>query len=97
MILWTVLSCVLFLTLLAFLTWALNKILHALQAIRSSLEKIAMGVKAISVETTPLTSAIPGVAGNLTSIGEGLVIVEKHLTGSAASLPGAARALGLLP
>jgi len=97
MILWTVLTAVLFLTLLVALAWALVQIARALMGIRTSLEKIAMGVRAIEIETKPLTTAIPAVAENLTNIGGGLVAVDAHLASSASNLPGAARALGLLP
>ena len=96
MILWTVLSAVLFLTLLAFLAWALYHIHIALDGIRRSLEKIAWGVRAIETETTPLVKEIPTTAGGLTAIGGGLVAVRDHLSGTAAGLPGAAKALGLL-
>ena len=96
MILWTILTAVLVLTLLVVLTWALANVLRALQGIRTSLEKIAMGVKAISVETSPLPGEINGVAENLTRIGNGLSVVDSHLSASADSLPGAARNLGLI-
>ncbi len=96
MILWTVLTAVLFLILLGFLAWALSQILRALAGIRTSLEKIAMGVRAIEQETAPLTTEIPGVAANLTEIGDGLVVVSRHLDSTGRNLPAAARALGLL-
>ena len=96
MILWTVLTSVLFLTLLGFLAWALSRILKALAGIRTSLEKIAMGVRAIESETAPLLTEIPGVASNLTQIGNGLVVVSQHLEATSGNLPAAAKALGLL-
>ncbi len=96
MILWTVLTCALFLFLLLFLAWALKEILKALARIRTNLEKIAMGVRAIENETAPLATAIPGVAKSLTDIGGGLVAVSGHLQSTANNLPAAARALGLL-
>ena len=96
MILWTILTGALFLVLLAALTWALAMIFKALSGIRRSLEKIAWGVRAIEVETSPLPGGISGVAEGLTAIGAGLVAVQGHLTSTADNLPGAARALGLI-
>jgi hypothetical protein len=97
MVLWTVLTAGLFLVLLAALAWALAMIHKALYGVRRSLEKIAWGVRAIEVETNPLPSGISGVAAGLTAIGDGLVAVQKHLNSTADNLPGAARALGLIP
>ncbi|MCA1580946.1 MAG: hypothetical protein LC796_06020 [Acidobacteria bacterium] len=97
MVLWTILTAALFLLLLVALAWALSMIFNALSGIRRSLEKIAWGVRAIEVETSPLPGGISGVAGGLTAIGGGLVAVQKHLTSTADNLPGAARALGLIP
>jgi len=96
MVLWTILTAILFLVLLAALAWALAMIHKALYGIRRSLEKIAWGVRAIEVETAPLPGGISGVAGGLTSIGSGLTAVQQHLTSTADNLPGAARALGLI-
>lgn len=96
MVLWTILTAVLFLTLLGFLAWALAKIDGALSGIRASLEKIAWGVRAIETETSPLPGGIAGVAGGLTEIGSGLTVVRDHLGAAAQNLPGAAKALGLI-
>jgi len=96
MVLWTILTGVLFLTLLGFLAWALAKIDKALSGIRRSLEKIAWGVRAIEVETSPLPGGIGGVAEGLTQIAGGLTAVKQHLASTANNLPGAARALGLI-
>lgn len=96
MVLWTILTAVLFLTLLGFLAWALAKIEKALAGIRASLEKIAWGVRAIETETNPLPGGIAGVAGGLTEIAAGLTVVRDHLGSTAENLPGAARALGLI-
>jgi hypothetical protein len=96
MILWTCLTGVLFLTLLGFLTWALAQIHGALAGIRDSLEKIAMGVRAIEVETSPLPPSIAGIAQSLTAIAGGLRLVRDHLASSEAALPDVARRLGLL-
>jgi hypothetical protein len=97
MVLWTILTAVLFLVLLGFLAWALQKIDEALLSISRSLEKIAWGVRAIEVETRPLPPGISGVASALTDIGGGLTVVRDHLSRTASNLPGAARALGLIP
>jgi len=67
MVLWTILTAVLFLVLLGFLAWALQQIDEALRGISRSLEKIAWGVRAIEVETNPLPSGISGVATALTT------------------------------
>ncbi len=96
MVLWTFLTATLFVVLLSFLAWALLKIGDALSGIRRSLEKIAWGVRAIEVETNPLPDGISGVAEGLTQIGSGLSVVRQHLASTADSLPGAARALGLI-
>ena len=97
MVLWTILTSVLFLTLLGFLAWALQKIDEALLGISRSLEKIAWGVRAIEVQTNPLPPGISGVASALTDIGGGLTVVRDHLGRTASNLPGAARTLGLIP
>lgn len=97
MVLWTILTAVLFLVLLGFLAWALQKIDEALLGISRSLEKIAWGVRAIEVETNPLPPGISGVAAALTDIGGGLTVVRDHLARTASNLPGAARTLGLIP
>lgn len=96
MVLWTILTAFLFLLLLVVLAWALVQVGNALAGIRVSLEKIAWGVRAIEVETSPLPPAISGVAASLTGVASGLGVVRTHLEGTAASLPGAARALGLI-
>ena len=97
MVLWTILTAILFLVLLGFLAWALQQIDEALRGISRSLEKIAWGVRAIEVETNPLPSGISGVATALTDIGGGLTVVRDHLGRTASNLPGAARTLGLIP
>ena len=96
MILWTILTAVLMLVLLIALTWALAQIRYALLGIRKSLEKIAMGVRAIEVETNPLPGAIGGIAESLTATAGGLVIVRDHLGNTAANLVPAAKKLGLV-
>ena len=96
MVLWTALTAGLFLLLLVALAWALLKIGDALSGIRRSLEKIAWGVRAIEVQTSPLPDGISGVAGGLTQIGSGLVVVRDRLASAAENLPGAARTLGLI-
>lgn len=97
MVVWTVLTAILFLVLLGFLAWALQKIDEALQGVGKSLQKIAWGVRAIEVETNPLPPGISGVAAALTDIAGGLTIVRDHLGRTTSNLPGAARTLGLIP
>jgi uncharacterized protein YoxC len=53
MLILTILTGMAFLVLLLVLGWALGKIAHALEGITGSLEKIAMGVRAIERETAP--------------------------------------------
>jgi hypothetical protein len=50
----TILTGIAVLALLTVLGWALANIAQALEAITGSLEKIAMGVRAIEKETAPL-------------------------------------------
>jgi len=95
-IFWTIATAALFLLLLAVLAWALVQIEKALAGICRSLEKIAWGVRAIEVQTSPLPAGISGVAQSLTGIGGGLGVVDKHLASTAGNLPGAAKALGLI-
>lgn len=97
MILWTILTAVLFLVLLVALAWALAQIRWALMNVRKSLEKITMGVRAIEVETSPLPGAIGGIAESLTATAGGLVVVRDHLGNTASNLAPAARNLGLIP
>lgn len=96
MILWTVLTAVLVLVLLIALTLSLVMIRYALLGVRKSLEKICMGVRAIEVETSPLPTAIGGIAESLTGIAGGLTVVRDHLGTTASNLVPAARNAGLL-
>lgn len=96
MITWTILTVLLAVVLLVALAAALLLIRQSLLGIRKSLEKIAMGVRAIEVETSPLPDAIGGIATSLTATAGGLVVVRDHLSNVASNLAPAARNLGLL-
>jgi len=67
----TLLSGVALITFLAVLLVFLNRIRNALAGINVSLSKIAMGVRAIEVETAILPAQIPVTATALTQITEG--------------------------
>ncbi|MEK6720783.1 MAG: hypothetical protein AABZ33_08960 [Chloroflexota bacterium] len=67
----TFLSGVALITFLAVLLVFLNRIRSALAGINVSLSKIAMGVRAIEVETAILPAQIPVTATALTQITEG--------------------------
>ena len=75
----TVLSGVAGALLLVVLAVGLLRILRALNSIRESLSKIAMGVRAIDSETAPLPKHLGGLNDTLTTLGEGLEAVNSHL------------------
>lgn len=66
--------------LLIALIWALGHILFSLEGIGRSLDKIAMGVRAIEQETAPLGSRIDRANNTLTELGGGLGVVAQRLT-----------------
>ena len=75
----TVLSGLALWVLLMALILGLSRVLRALVGIRSSLDKIAMGVRAIEQETSPLPGSIGGINSSFTSLAGGLESVKEHL------------------
>lgn len=82
MILLTILTGVAGAALLIVLAIALAKILHVLESIGRSLDKIAMGVRAIDTQATPLPKYIESANGSLSSLHDGLEVAKTHLTGA---------------
>ncbi len=76
----TLLSGVSLLAFLAVLVYFLGRIRKALAAINVSLSKIAMGVRAIEVETAILPAQLPITATTLTQITEGAEALAGILT-----------------
>lgn len=75
----TVLSGLALWALLIALVLGLSRVLRALEGIRASLDKIAMGVRAIEKETEPLPGHIDGINSSFGSLAGGLESVKKHL------------------
>lgn len=83
--------------LLGVLAVGLLNILKPLERVRRSMESIAMGVRAIEQETSPLTgyattllTALPAVADGATAIASGLTAIDRDLDAVAPLLkPGA--------
>lgn len=66
-------------SLLLALIVGLYEILQALESIRTTMEKISMGVRAIEEETGPLGSGIDQLAGSLTAGGAGLNVIADRV------------------
>ena len=75
----TVLSGLALWVLLIALIMGLSRVLRALEGTRSSLDKIAMGVRAIEQETSPLPRSIDGINSSFGSLAGGLGSVREHL------------------
>lgn len=75
----TVLSGLALWVLLIALALGLSRVLRALEGTRASLDKIAMGVRAIEQETAPLAGHIDGINRSFTSLAGGLESVKDHL------------------
>lgn len=75
----TVLSGLALWALLIALVLGLSRVLRALEGTRASLDKIAMGVRAIEKETAPLAGHIDGVNSSFASLADGLESVKDHL------------------
>ncbi len=80
--------------LLIVLAFALAKILRVLESIGRSLDKIAMGVRAIETQTTPLPKYIESANGSLSSLYDGLGVAKTHLTGADQKLDTLTKILG---
>ena len=79
--------------LLLVLGWALLRIRQALEGIARSLDKIAMGVRAIDTETAPLPNHLDRVNNSLAPLVPGLHAVHTHLAGADDKLAKMAKAL----
>lgn len=96
MILWTVLTIALAALLLIALSIALSRTLHHLTGTRNSLEKIAMGVRAIERETAPIGPTLTSIGSGVTAVTDELRSGADSLGAAADSLPDAARTAGLI-
>ena len=67
----------------------------ALEGIGSSLDKIAYGVRAIEVETSPLPDCIDGINGSLAPVVGGFEVVGSELASADRHLGKVAGALGI--
>ncbi len=76
----TILTILAAMVLLIALGWGLHRILKTLDSIAASLGKIAMGVRAIEVETSPLPGCIDGINGSLSPVVGGFEAVGGSLT-----------------
>lgn len=81
--------------LLVALGIGLFNIACALEGIASSLDKIAYGVRAIEVETSPLPECIDGINGSLAPVVGGFEAVGGSLTSADTHLGTIAGALGV--
>lgn len=88
----TVLAAAVLLTALGI---GLFNIALALEDIGSSLDKIAYGVRAIDVETSPLPECIDGINGSLAPVVGGLEAVGASLTSADGHLGNLAGILGV--
>ena len=79
MLILTLLTGVALLVLLLVLGWALAHIARALEGIVGSLEKVAMGVRAIERETAPLVGEVTTLNGTFEALAEGFGAVEGNL------------------
>jgi len=82
----TSLSGALLVLVLVVLILALARILSALEGVRESLYKIAMGVRAIESETAPLGGYIGGVNGTLTELVGGAQAIGERFSSAAGHL-----------
>jgi len=89
----TVLTWVAAAMLLLVLGWALLRIRQALESIAKSLDKIAMGVRAIDTETAPLPNHLDRVNNSLAPLVPGLQAVHQHLAGADEKLAKMAKVL----
>ena len=81
--------------LLLVLARGLSKILRALEGVRQSLAKIAMGVRAIESETKPVGPGVGQLNGTLTDVAGGLESVKGSFITVDEKLGGVAKALGI--
>lgn len=91
----TVLTILAAAVLLIALGIGLWQIAMALEGIGSSLDKIAYGVRAIEIETSPLPECIDGINGSLAPVVGGFEAVGGSLTSADRHLGNIAVALGV--
>lgn len=91
----TILTVVAGAVLLIALGIGLWRIAMALEDIGSSLDKIAYGVRAIDVETSPLPECLDGINGSLAPVVGGFEVVGNHLTSADKHLGSVAGLLGV--
>ena len=91
----TILTIVAAAVLLIALGIGLFNIALALEGIGSSMDKIAYGVRAIEVETSPLPECIDGINGSLAPVVGGFESVGGSLTSADRHLGNIAGALGV--
>ncbi len=91
----TILTVVAGAVLLIALGIGLWHIAMALENIGSSLDKIAYGVRAIDVETSPLPTCIDGINGSLAPVVGGFEVVGAELTSADRHLGNVAGLLGV--
>ena len=89
----TILTWVAAAVLLLVLGWALLRIRRALESVAKSLDKIAMGVRAIDTETATLPNHLDRVNNSLAPLVPGLQAVHKHLAGADEKLAAVAKVL----
>ena len=94
-VLLTILTVLAGAVLLVALGIGLWKIALALENIGSSLDKIAYGVRAIEVETSPLPECIDGINASLAPVVGGFEAVGGSLTSADKHLGNIAGALGI--
>lgn len=90
----TILSGVALLALLLVLLVALTRVQKALDGINVSLEKIAMGVRAIETETAILKAEAPTTLAAVTALADGGEVIARHLGSAEARLDQIAASLG---
>ena len=95
MVLLTLLTILAAAALLVVLGFGLYHIAVALESIGVSLDKIAMGVRAIEVETSPLPRRIDGINNSLAPVVGGFEVVGKTLDGADQNLGKLAGILGV--
>ena len=95
MVLLTILTILAAAALLIVLGFGLYHIAVALESIGGSLDKIAMGVRAIEVETAPLPGCIGGINNSLSPVIGGFEAVGASLTSADQHLGHVAGALGI--
>ena len=93
----TVLSGLALLTLLILLLVGLTRVLAALEGIRTSLAKIAMGVRAIESETGILAAEAPKTLEAMSGLADGGEVIAERLKSADGRLARLGEQLGVSP